>query len=582
MAFDACMMRAILSEYRKEFPEAKIDKVLQPQNCEIDLVLRAAKHQRRLVFNVGPNAPRLQLSDTQKENPLKAPMFCMLLRKHLLGARIISAEQLGFDRIAVFTVATYDEMGFPTTRKIICEIMGKYANLILTDKEDKVIAALKIIDFAASTIRQVLPGLKYQIPAYAERLLPTEATEDELRAALSAFSPERSGEKFITGMLSGVSTQVAHELVYRASGRIDTPIAELDADRFISVLLDWQRLLVTESYTPTMVIDADGKPIDYCYMDVSYLDERVTKRIYPSIGEMLDDYFAERDRLERIRQRAHDIVTLVSNARARIERKLAIQRESLAESAKGERYKRAGDLITANLYRLERGMTSFETQDYYDEACPTVEIPLDSRLSPSANAQRMYKLYTKAKTAREVLSEQISIWEAELSYLETVDDFISRAECEEDLAEIREELYRSGYAARMKSYRPQKSIKARPLRFVTSGGYPLLVGRNNIQNDQLTFKIAEKHDLWFHVKGIPGSHVIMQTGGEEPSAEDYTEAAAIAAHYSKATGELVAVDYTAVRNVKKPQGSKPGFVIYKTNYTAFVKPMSGEELSQNG
>lgn len=582
MAFDACMLRAILSEYRGEFPEAKIDKVLQPQNCEIDLMLRAAKHQRRLVFNVGPNAPRLQLSDVQKENPLKAPMFCMLLRKHLLGARIISAKQLGFDRIAVFTVATYDEMGFPTTRKIICEIMGKYANLILTDSEDKVIAALKIIDFAASTIRQVLPGLKYQIPACPEKLLPISATEGELRGALSAFPLERSAEKFITSTLSGVSTQVAHELVFRASGQIDVAVADIDADKFIGVLLDWQQLLASEHYTPTMVVDGDGKPVDYCYMDITYLGDRVTKRTFGSLRELFDSYFAERDRLERIRQRAHDIVTLVSNAKARTERKLAIQRESLAESARGEQYKRAGDLITANLYRLERGMSSFETQDYYDDECPTVEIQLDARLSPSANAQRMYKLYAKAKTAKEVLTSQIALWEAELSYLDTVEDFISRAECEDDLTEIREELYRSGYASRMKSYRPQKAIKARPLRFVTSGGYTLLVGRNNIQNDQLTFKVAEKHDLWFHVKDIPGSHVIMQTGGEEPSARDYTEAAAVAAHYSKATGDLVAVDYTAVKNVKKPQGSKPGFVIYKTNYTAFVKPMSGEELSENG
>ena len=573
MAFDACMMRAILSEYVSEFPEAKIEKVLQPQNSEIDLLLRTAGRQRRLVFNVGPNAPRLQLSDVQKENPLQAPMFCMLLRKHLQGARIISAEQLGFDRIAVFTASTYDEMGYPTTRKIICEIMGKYANLIVTDSDDKVLAALKIIDFAASTIRQVLPGLKYQIPACPEKLLPTEATEAQLRDALAAFPPERSGEKFITSTLGGVSTQVAHELVYRASGGVDTPVSEIDSDKLISVMLEWQNLLRAQRYTPTMVIDKDGKPIDYCYMDVTYLGRSVTRRTFPTLRELFDSYFAERDRLERVRQRAHDIVTLVQNAKARTERKLAIQREALLESARGEEHKRNGDLITANLYRLERGMTSFETQDYYDEACPTVRIELDSRLSPSANAQRMYKLYAKAKKAKEVLTEQIAIWESELRYLDTVEDFITRAECEEDLVEIREELYRSGYASRMKNYRPQKSIKSRPLRFVTSGGYTLLVGRNNIQNDQLTFKTAEKQDIWFHVKDIPGSHVIMQTGGEEPSAEDYTEAAAIAAHYSKATGDSVAVDYTAVKNVKKPQGAKPGYVIYKTNYTAYVKPL---------
>ena len=581
MAFDACMMRAILTEYRESFADAKIEKVLQPQSFELDFLLRSGKLQKRLVFNVGPNSPRLQLSETAKENPLKPPMFCMLLRKYFVGARIIGVEQLGFDRIAVFNVSTYDDMGFPTTKKIICEIMGKYANLIVTDSEMKVLAALKIIDFAASTIRQVLPGLMYQIPASPERITPMDITEEALRDAIRAFPPERTAEKLITSTLAGISTQVAHELVYRATGTVDVPVGEIDVDKFVEVILDWRELLRRESYTPTMVIDKDGKPIDYCYMDIGYLGDGVTVKRYESFSSMLDEYFAERDRLERIRQRAHDIVTLVSNAKARTERKLAIQRESLLESERGEEYKRYGDLITANIWRISRGMTSFETEDYYDPECPTVTIPLDSRLSPSANAQRMYKLYAKAKKAREVLTEQIAIWEDELRYLDGVEGFISRAECEEDLVEIREELYRSGYASRMKNYSPQKNIKARPMRFTTSGGYTLLVGRNNMQNDQLTFRIAEKSDIWFHTKDIPGSHVIMVTEGEEPSAEDYTEAAAVAAYYSKATGDLVAVDYTAVKNIKKPQGSKPGFVIYKTNYTAYVKPMSGEEL-KNG
>lgn len=582
MAFDACMMRAILAEFHSEFPEAKIEKVLQPANDEIDMLIKLGKHQRRLVFNVGPNAPRLQLSDTAKENPIKAPMFCMLLRKYFTGAKIVGAEQLEFDRIAIFTVACYDDMGFPTTKKIICEIMGKYANLIITDSEDKVLAALKIIDFAASTVRQVLPGIKYQIPAQQERITPMLATREQFFDALRAFSPERTAEKFITSTFSGIATQIAHELVHRATGGIDVPVSELDPERFYEVFSEWQSLLTSHCYTPTVAIDSEGKPCDYSYMDITYLGDAVTVKHFESFTELFDTYFAERDRLERIHQRARDLVRLISAAKARTERKLAIQRESLAESARGEEYKKYGDLITANLYKLERGMSSFTTVDYYDEECPEIEIPLDTRLSPSANAQRMYKLYSKCKKAREVLTEQIAIWEAELVYLDGVDGFLSRAECEEDLVEIRDELYRSGYASRLKGYKPPKSIKARPLRFVTSGGYTLLVGRNNIQNDHLTFKVAEKHDIWFHTKDIPGSHVVMQTGGEEPSERDYTEAASVAAYYSKATADLVAVDYTAVKNIKKPQGAKPGFVIYKTNYTAFVRPMSGEELSENG
>ena len=582
MAFDACMMRAVLSELRSEFPEAKIEKVLQPQNDEIDLLIHYGRSSRRLVFNVGPNAPRLQLSDTVKENPLKAPMFCMLLRKYFLGARIIRAEQLGFDRIAVLTVSCYDEMGFPTEKKIICEIMGKYANLIITDGEFKILAALKVIDFAASTVRQVLPGLKYQIPAIAEKLSPLVIDREAFLAAWNSFNPERTAEKFITMTYSGIATQIAHELVYRATGNIDVPVLNIDREGFYSVFLEWQRLLIEERYTPTVAIDASGKPIDYSYMDITYLGDAVSVRRYDRISELFDTYFAERDRLEKIHQRGHDLVTLLNNAVARTERKLAIQRESLRDSERGEEYRRKGDLIIANIYRLKKGMTSFTTQDYYDEECPEVEIELDSRLTPADNAQRYYKLYNKAKVAREVLTKQIAIWEAELVYLESVRTFLSKAETEEDLVEIRDELYRSGYSAKMKGYKPPKQIKLRPMRFRTSGGYELLVGRNNVQNDQLTFKTAAKNDIWFHTKDIPGSHVIMVTDGEEPSERDYTEAAAVAAYYSKATGDLVAVDYTMVKNIKKPQGSKPGFVTYKTNYTAYVRPMSGEELSENG
>lgn len=578
MAFDACMMRASLSEFVRDFPDARVDKVLQPQNDEIDLVVHSGRNTRRLVFNVGPNAPRLQLSDVAKENPLKAPMLCMLLRKYFTGARITAAEQVDFDRIARFTVSCLDEMGFPTTRYIVCEIMGKYANFIVLDSEDKILTAMKIIDFAASTVRQVLPGLKYQQPALRDRISPLLIDRELFFRALSSFDKERTGEKFITSVYGGIATQIAHELVFRATGDVDVPLAHIDPERFYAVFLDWQTLLIEERYSPTVAIDKDGVPVDYSYMEITYLGDAVKYRHFERVSDLFDMYFAQKDRLEKIHQRAHDLVTLINNAIARTERKLAIQREALLDSERAEEYKRKGDLITANLYRLKKGMTSFVTVDYYDESCPEVTVELDSRLTPSQNAQKMYKLYNKAKKAKQILTEQIALWESELVYLDSVRTFLSRAESEEDLMEIRDELYRSGYASRMKGYRPPKQIKARPMRFTTTDGKTLLVGRNNMQNDHLTFKVAAKEDLWFHVKGIPGSHVILVTEGEEPTDRDYTEAASIAAYYSKATGDLVAVDYTRVKNIKKPQGSKPGFVTYKTNYTAYVKRMSGEEL----
>jgi len=580
MAFDACMMRAMLSEFSKEFPEAKIEKVLQPRNDEINLLIHYGKSSRRLVFNVGPNAPRLQLSDRQKENPKSPPMFCMLLRKHFTGAKITSVSQPGFDRIASFKVSCYDEMGFPTERSIVCEIMGKYANLVILDADGKIISALKIVDFAASTVRQVLPGLKYTLPAKQDKLSILEIDEQIFYKKLLEFPCERSGEKFITATYSGIATQIAHEIVYRASGGVDTPVCEMDSHRFFTVFSEWQRLLIEERYNPTVAFDKDGSPVDYSYMDITYLGDSVTVKHYNSLAELFDVYFEEKDRIEHIRQRARDITILLSNATARTERKIALQREALLDSERGEEYKKYGDLITANLYCLERGMTSFKAVDYYDDSCPEIEITLDGRLSPSQNAQKMYKQYNKCKNAKAVLTEQIALWEAELKYLESVADFLSRAECEEDVLEIRDELYRSGYASKLRGYKPPKQLKANPRRFVTSGGLDVLVGRNNLQNDTLSHKLAAKDDIWFHTKDIPGSHVVLVTGGAEPSDEDYTEAASIAAKFSKATGDLVAVDYTRVKNLKKPGGSKPGFVTYKTNYTAYVRPMSDEELEK--
>lgn len=580
MAFDACMMRAVLSELKREFPEAKIERVLQPRNDEIDLVIHHGRVSRRLVFNVGPNAPRLQLSDRQKENPQVAPMLCMLLRKLFVGARIVEVDQPGFDRIAELKVACYDEMGFVTERYIVCEIMGKYANLVILDSEKKIVTALKMIDFAASTVRQVLPGLKYRIPQKPDKLSPLEIDRPLFFEKLAEFPQERTVEKFITSTYSGIATQIAHELCHRTCGQIDVPIVNVDVDELWRVFSEWQELLISERYTPTVAYNEEGKPTDYSYMPITYLEDSAKYKTFQSFAELFDSYFAERDRLEHIHQRAKDITTLLNNAEARTERKLAIQRQALIDSENGERYKKEADLITANLYRLKRGMESFSAVDYYDESCTEIEIKLDVRLTPSQNAQRLYKLYNKCKTAKVVLAEQISIWEKELVYLESVRAFLESAEREEDIMELRDELYRSGYASKLRGYTPPRKLKATPLRLKTSGGFTLLVGKNNTQNDLLSLKNSQKDDIWFHAKDTPGSHVILVTDGNEPGDSDYTEAASVAARYSKAKGDNVAVDYTRVRNLKKPAGSKPGFVTYKTNYTAYVSEIDEESLEK--
>ncbi len=572
MAYDACMMRAMLSEYTASFPEAKIEKVVQPQNDEVDFLIHYGKNNSRLVFNVGPNSPRLQLSSVQKENPLKAPMFCMLLRKYFVGAKITGVSQPGFDRIAEFTVSCYDEMGFPTVRYVVCEIMGKYANLIVLDSERKILAALKVIDFAASTVRQVLPGLKYQVPKMSEKLLPTVIDRAAFYQKVAQFPGGRTVEKFITESYSGIATQIAHELCYRATGGIDTPMELADKEGLCRVFERWQTLLINEDYKPTVVYGADGKPTDYSYMDITYLGD-AEREHFRDFSSLFDKYFSERDRIERTRQRAHDLITLVTTARARTERKLEIQRQTLRDAERGEYYRRCADLITANIYRIKKGDAKLVCEDYYDEAVPRVEIELDTKLTPSQNAQKTYKLYNKCKKAKEVLTEQILIWERELSYLDSVSAFIEAASCEADIAEIREELYRFGYASKLRGYKPGKPQKIALTEYKTTAGLTVLVGKNNTQNDYLTFKVAKRDDIWFHVKDAPGSHVILVTEGEEPADSDYTEAAEIAAkHSSKSNSPVVDVDYTRVRNIKKPNGAKPGFVIYKTNYTATVRP----------
>ena len=578
MSFDACMMRAVIEEFSREFPEAKIERVLQPQGDEINLVIHSGGRSGRLVFNVGPNAPRLQLSDVQKENPKQAPMFCMLLRKLLIGGKITSVTQLGFDRIAVFKVSCYDDMGFKVDRSVVCEIMGKYANLIVLDSDNKILAALKIIDFAASTVRQVIPGMKYQIPAQREKMSPLVIDKDKFFDSFYAYPSGRSSEKFITDSYSGIATQIAHELVYRATGSVDTAVSETDPVSLYSVFSEWQQLLIDHRYTPTSAVNSEGKPIDYSYMPITYLGNSVRTEMYPDFKCLFDKYFAERDRLDHIRERSKDIMQLLDNTVARTERKLGIQRQALLDSDKGELYKREADLITANLYKLSRGMESFTAIDYYDENCPEIEVKLDPRLHPSQNAQKKYKLYQKCKNAKIILAEQIELWERELKYLESVQVFLENAEREDDLAEIRDELYRAGYASRMRGYTPPRKLKSTYTRLRTTDGKVLLVGKNNVQNDNLSHRLADRDDLWFHTKDIPGSHVILVTDGEEPTDLDYTEAARVAARYSKAKGDNIAVDYTRVKNLRKPAGSKPGFVTYKTNYTAFVRRASDDEI----
>ena len=580
MAFDAGMLACALHELREESLGARVEKVYQPERDEIVLQIRSKSGGRRILINAGANNPRIGFSREQKENPQNPPMLCMLLRKHLSGAKLCSVEQAGFERVAVLGFETRDEMGYECKKYLVAEVMGKYSNLMFTDEEMRVISVLKTVDFSTSSLRQVLPGMKYELPPAQEKDNPMEATRDSFLAKLSEAPVERGCDKFILGSYLGISAAVAREISMRATGAVDTPVGSCIPEALWSAFSDIISAIGENRYTPTLVLDGD-RPVEYAFCELTQYGDGFTHRQYESAGELLDIFFGSRDREQRVKQRASDVQKLLQNAQSRLLRKIELQEGELAECADGEKYKKEGDLITANLYQLKRGMKQASLVDWEtmreDGTFAEVTIALDERLSPAANAQRLYKKYNKSKNAKVELTKQIGIAREELAYINSVLDSLEHAESPTDLAEIRDELYRAGYASRMKGYTVHKQSAPTVARFKTDGGYTVLCGKNNIQNEYITYKLAAKTDYWFHAKNVPGSHAVMVCNGEEPDARDFTQAAEIAAYYSKAYGgQNIAVDYTLAKNVKKPPASKPGFVIYHTNWTAYVTPDAEE------
>lgn len=576
MAFDAGMLSAAVHEIRSIGGGGRIEKVMQPERDEIILQMRTTSGGRRLLIDVGSN-PRIGFSSLTKENPAQAPMFCMLLRKHLTGATLANVEQEGFERVVTLEFDCRDEMGFACKKYIIAEIMGKYSNLIFTDGDKKIISALKIIDFSTSSQRQVLPGMRYELPPSQNKLDPREVDFQTFERLYKGEAEERLCEKFITGAFCGISSAVAREIVFLATRHTDTPMRYCNPQLLFEHFLYVMDRIRNNDYVPSAVLDG-ARPVEYAFIPLTQYTG-LEQRSFDTVGELLDVYFEGRDRDTRVKQRAADLLRILSHAEARISKKIQLQRGELAECEQAGEYKKYGDMITANLYALSRGMSRAEIVDYeaWDEARGEYGkciIELDTRLSPSANAQKYYKKYAKARNAKVELARQIEIGERELEYVYTVFDALSHAENTADLMQIREELYHSGYASRMKGYAaPKKQPAPTVMEFITSGGYRVLCGKNNVQNEYITHKIAEKHDYWFHAKNVPGSHVLLITNGEEPGEDDFTEAAMIAAQYSKAAGgALVAVDYLLAKSIKRVPGAKPGFVTYNTNWTAYVTP----------
>ncbi len=567
MAFDAFMVAAVTWEINSSLSEAKVEKVQQPEKDEIVLLLHKGRDTFRLSLSAGANCPRINITSALKENPVQAPMFCMLLRKHLQGGKLVCARQPEFEREVELEFECYDELGFQTKKYLIAEIMGKYSNIIFCDVNKKILGAIKVVDFSTSQKRQVLPGMIYEMPPKQDRRNPLELDESDFYS-LRSSQPDVPGEKFLTGNYLGISALTARQLAYE--GQSD--------DRMLySALRKAVDRVFTGNFTPVLVKNKDGSAMEYSSVPITLYGGDVICEEKESFGQLIDEYFGSREKAERIKQRGNDILKLLTNIETRLKKKIALQTEDLAKCAEKDTLRLYGDLITANIYRMKRGEKSVMLVNYYDENSAEIEIELDSRLTPAQNAQRYYKKYNKAKSAEAELTKQLELAKAELDYIYTVFDSAVKAEGESDLTEIRHELYQSGYASRMKDYvnltAQMKKRQIKPMELVTENGYRLLVGKNNTQNDFVTTKCAEKSDYWFHVKNAPGSHVLMMCGGEEPPEKDFTQAAEAAAYYSSLRGgQNIAVDYTFAKNVKKPAGSKPGFVIYNTNWTAYVTP----------
>lgn len=571
MPLDAICLQGVVGELAPQLTGSRIEKIQQPARDQIILLLRGS---RRLFLNAGANQPRIHLTEQLRDNPSQPPMFCMLLRKHLSGGIIESVRQEPLERVVTLTVLASDEMGERSRFTLVWEGMPRRANLILCDRDGRIIDCLRRVDLEAEQDRQVLPGLFYRLPTRQDKRSPLSVTEEEFAALLGHAAPDAPLDAWLLDTFTAISPLVARELTVRACGSTDAPASQGNA--LWDVFSRWQRDVNENTFTPTL-IKRNGSLADFTYGPVTQYGTYAETEVYDSFSHLLDDFYEKREQAERVKQKGRDLLKTATTARDRVRRKLAAQEKELAACLDRDHLRICGELITANLYRMERGQSRLTAQNYYDENCADVDIPLDVRLSPQENAARYFKQYAKAKTAEKYLTAQLQRGREELQYLESVLQELAQAESEQDFNDIRTELTDGGYLRGRGKKQPGFQRASKPREFRSSAGLRILVGRNNRQNDRLTTKDADKRDIWLHTQKIHGSHVILCTGGAEPDEQSLMEAASLAAYFSQAQGSTkVPVDYTPVKFVKKPAGAKPGMVVYTTYQTMLADP--DEEL----
>lgn len=574
MALDAVAVRCLVNELNSYIINGRIDKIHQPEKDEIIIHIRTFTDSYKLVLSASSAHPRIHFTENPKKNPMTAPMFCMLLRKHIGSGKITGAEQIGFERIIRLSIESYNELGDLTTKYLIIEIMGRHSNIILTNHEMKILDSIKHIDFTVSSVRQVLPGLEYTAPPKQDKIDLIDINSE----TPIEFNFIGKADKSLLNTVAGISPLTAREIIYRAFRRTDINASELNVNKQSALKVELVKFageIRSNNFDPCMITDkASGKVIDFSAVPIKQYESIAEITPYENINTLLDSFFNTRDMHERMRQKSAGLVKLLNNNIERIAKKLIILEKTLNDAEHKDKYKIYGDLLTANIYKIEDGMNSVEAENYYENNSPTVKIPLDPQLSPSQNAQRYYKKYNKAKTAEIEAAKQIKSSRGALDYLESTLTAVENSETESDLNAIRSELIAEGYLNRKINPKKQKQNISKPLHFVSSDGFDIYVGKNNTQNDYLTLKLANSSDIWFHTKNIHGSHTVIKLGlDKDVPKTTIREAAEIAAYYSKAReSSQVPVDFTQIKNVKKPGGARPGMVIYDHYNTIYVTP----------
>ncbi len=578
MALDGIAVAALVREFRTAALGAKIDKIYQPEKDEITLALRNRGDAYKLLLSASASNPRAYLTQTAFQNPINAPMFCMLLRKRIGGGKIVDITQPGFERIIDFCIEAYTELGDLAVRHLIIEIMGRHSNIILTDSDGRIADSVKHIGANVSSRRLVLPSLAYALPPAQDKISPLTATEAQIASAVAKAQAGIKADRFILDTFAGISPVVAREVCYRALGAADTYVSEMTGPmrlRLIEAVCSLFSAVRNGSFSPCVIYDnATGRPLDFAAIAIAQYGNAARVEGCGTVSEAAERFYAVRDTAERKKQKSAGLDRVIGNNIDRCAKKLTLLYKTLEDAKNKDSYKRYADLLTANLYRLREGAAVAEVEDFYAEAPGMVLIVLDPSLSSQANAQRYYKKYAKAKTAETEASRQVELACDELSYLESIRQSCSMASTEQELGEIRSELAAGGYIKKSGGKDKRKQQKSEPLHFISSDGFDIYCGKNNLQNDYLTLRLANSADLWFHTKNIPGSHTVIKLGTDKDVPDStIREAAMLAAlHSSAKNGSQVPVDYTQIKNVKKPSGAKPGMVIYDHYNTLYVTP----------